>query len=126
MWRIEYENVVTNDLVVEYIEGLERYEVESHAIKHSSLSGLVYGCYTIEDIKPEDVQKVKNKDLFKQLRAQLDTYVEWTEEGWADGYNYAGHAFGFISGVVLARPDITEEINAIWENEYRHKFNEED
>lgn len=126
MWRIEYENVVTNELVVEYLDGLSREEIESHAIKHSSQTGLVYGCYTVEYIKPEDEQKIKNKDLFKHLRRQLDTYVEWTAQGWADGYNYASQAFGLISGVILARPDIAEEVDDIWTNEYRAKFYEED
>ena len=125
MWRIEYENVVTNDPVIEYIDGLAREEIESHAIKHSSNTGLVYGCYTVEEIKLEDVQKIQNKDFFRVLRARLNGYVEWSEQGWADGYSFAGTAFGLIEGAALARPDIAEEINAIWDKEYRPKFYEE-
>ena len=126
MWRIEYENVVTNDLAVEYLDGLAREEVESHAIKHSSQTGLVYGCYTVEEIKPEDVQKVQNKDFFRVLRARLNDYVEWSEQGWTDGYSYAGVAFGLIEGAGLARPDLAEEISAVWNNEYRPKFYEKE
>ena len=126
MWRIEYENVVTNHPAVEYIEGLERYEVESHAIKHSQLGGLVYGCYTIEDIKPEHVQSIKNKDFFKEMRARLDEYLEWSEQGWEDGYSYGGVAFGLIEGAALARPDIAEDIKALWANGYSSKFYEKE
>lgn len=126
MWRIEYENVVTNHLVVEYLDGLEREEVESHAIKHSSQSGLVYGCYTVEYIRPEHVQSIKNKDFFKELRARLDEYLEWSEQGWADGYSYGGVAFGLIEGAALARPDIAEDINALWTNGYSSKFYEKE
>ena len=126
MWRIEYENVVTNDPSIEYIDGITREEVESHAIKHSSQTGLVYGCYTVEEIKPEDLQKVQNKDFFRVLRARLDEYVEWSEQGWADGYSYAGVAFGLIEGAGLARPDLGEDISNIWNNEYRPKFYEKE
>ena len=124
MGRIEYENVVTNDPVIEYLDGLPREEVESHAIKHSSQTGLVYGCYTVEEIKPEDVQKIQNKDFFRILRSRLNDYVEMTEQGLEDGYTFASTAFGLIEGAALARPEIAEEISAIWNKEYRPKFYE--
>lgn len=126
MWRIEYENVVTNHLVVEYLDGLEREEVESHAIKHSSHSGLVYGCYTVDYIRPEHAQSIKNKDFFKELRARLDEYLEWSEQDLTSVYSYAGIAFGLIEGAAMARPDIAEDIEALWANGYSSKFYEKE
>ena len=119
MFRIEYENVVTSDLVVEYLDGVSEDEAHEHALKHSEGTGLVYGAYTVEYVKPENEQSVRNKDFFYQLRSALNDLLECPIDGHEPARSLS---YGIICGAALARPDIGVEINSIWMGEYYNKW----
>ncbi len=119
MFRIEYENVVTSEPVVEYLSGISEDEAHEHALKYSEGTGLVYGAYAVEWVKPEDEYSVRNKDLFRQLRASLNDLLECPIEGHQSARSLS---YGIICGATLARPDIAVEINDIWMNEYYNKW----
>ena len=119
MYRIQYENVVTDDLIVEYIDGIPIEEIEKHAFNHSGQTGLVFGSYTVEYIKPEDEQRVKNKDFFQMLRTSLNDLLDCPIDGHESARSLS---YGIICGAALARSDIAVEINSIWMDEYYKKW----
>ena len=119
MFRIEYENAVTYELIVEYLSGISEDEAHDHALKRSEDTGLVYGAYTVKYIKPEDEQRVRNNDLFQKLRYDLDALLECPIDGRETARSLS---YGIICGTALARPDIEAEINSVWMDEYYNKW----